>query len=410
MLILDREEHTPFVRRDLPETYTPGVALTVVLEAAPLDVVTVYAVEDRLPRGWLVAEISHEGTYDSATGKVKFGPFFDHRVRTLTYQATPPGDATGPREFSGLASANGNDSRIGGDHIITNGRVHHPADRSPEDFAIRVGELTAYATAWKIGEEWPGGPNPIPQSYVTRAGEIWRKGESYRFDVAAGPAPLWWVPGTGDGTLVPLAQVTLEGRIAAPEALIGFAPVLRALEVGHPPGRSRVVKIAIQPADGVSAYSVEERVPRDWPVSNVSHDGHYDSQTGTIRWGLFLDDEARVLTYEITLPVGQLRGGSLQGAVSFDGIEVPIRGGGETEALSVHDFAPGRVRNLIHRGESDVEISFAGDIGRRYTVQVSSDLVRWTDLDTVLNESGDILVIDRDASSPVRYYRTKPSE
>jgi hypothetical protein len=411
VVILDHEEHTPFVRRDLPETYTPGTVVNVLLEATPPDVVTVYAVEDHPPRGWRIGAISHEGTFDEATGKVKFGPFLDHQARSLSYQATPPVGTAGPREFSGVASANGNDSRITGDRIITNGRVHHPADYDSEDFFIRIGELTAYATAWKEGEEWPGGPNPIPQSYVTRAGEIWVKGEAYVFDPSAGPPPLWWVPKTQNDEPQPIAQFTLDGRVVAREGADGKGVAVRSIASDDPAGSVRVVTLSMHPAAGTSAWTAEETLPTDWPVSNISHDGHYDAARGTIRWGLFLDDKPRTLTYEIHQPVGQLRGGHLQGAVSFAGVDLPVRGGADSDAVLVRDFAPGKLRNLVRHAGDEVEVSFAGEIGRRYRIQVSSDLKNWTDIETVVNTTGDVQIIDGTAGdASVRYYRAKPTD
>lgn len=409
VIILDHGEHSPFVRRDLPDTYTPGSPVNVLLQANPLDVVTVYAVEDHPPRGWRVSAISQDGTFDAATGKVKFGPFLDNQARNLTYQATPPADTAGPREFAGIASANGHDSRIAGDRVIVHGRIHHPADRNPEDFFIRIGELTAYATAWKRGEEWPGGPNPIPQSYVTRAGEIWRKGEAYVFDPSAGPAPLWWVPKNASDEAPPIPQLTLQGRVAPEEGADGMA--IRTISVGHPPGQIRVVSITVRPKPGTRAWSLEEMIPPGWPVRNISHEGFHDEAAGYVRWGLFLDDEPRTVSYEIHLPTGQLRGGYLQGAVSLDGVELPVRGGLESEKTEVRDLAAGRLRNLVRHAGDDVEVSFAGEIGRRYVIQASSDLIHWTDLEAVVNLTGDVQVIDRSAAdASVRYYRAKPTE
>jgi len=73
----------------------------------PSSDVTVYAVEDQPPADWTVANISVGGAYDAANGKVKWGLFFDHNVRVLTYQVTPPSNAQGAVAFAGLASFDG---------------------------------------------------------------------------------------------------------------------------------------------------------------------------------------------------------------------------------------------------------------------------------------------------------------
>jgi hypothetical protein len=64
-----------------------------------------------------------------------------------------------------------------------------------------VSEMTAYGAAWKKGQGWPVGPSPIPISYVTRSGYLWRMGEAYHYDRTV-DATVWpsnaavWVTGT----------------------------------------------------------------------------------------------------------------------------------------------------------------------------------------------------------------------
>lgn len=74
-----------------------------------------YAVEDMVPAGWVVNDISHSGLWVSGEKKVKWGPFFDHTARTLTFKATPPAGETGAKTFSGTASFDGINTVIGGD-------------------------------------------------------------------------------------------------------------------------------------------------------------------------------------------------------------------------------------------------------------------------------------------------------
>ena len=58
------------------------------LQVAPSSTVSVYAVEERIPSGWAVAEVLDLGS--SAGGVIRWGPFFDSQPRTLRYsiQAT----------------------------------------------------------------------------------------------------------------------------------------------------------------------------------------------------------------------------------------------------------------------------------------------------------------------------------
>jgi sugar lactone lactonase YvrE len=77
----------PAVRK-LGPGYSPEVRMLVTLEATPPAGASVYAIEDLPPPGWSVGNVSQNGSYDQAMGKIKFGPFFDATPRTLTYEAT----------------------------------------------------------------------------------------------------------------------------------------------------------------------------------------------------------------------------------------------------------------------------------------------------------------------------------
>jgi hypothetical protein len=100
--------------RALPSCYTPSAAVAVTVTVTPDSAVGVYAVEDAPPTGWTVANISNSGTWDDVNKKVKWGPFFDNTPRTLTYQATPPANASGTKSFAGIASFDGSNAPIGG--------------------------------------------------------------------------------------------------------------------------------------------------------------------------------------------------------------------------------------------------------------------------------------------------------
>ncbi len=101
-----------------PLHYTPGEAVEVTILVA-LDVSTnVYALEDRPPAGWTVSDISHGGSFDTANGLVKWGPYFDNEDRALVYRATPPMGETDPLNFLGQASFDGTSVPIAGARTI----------------------------------------------------------------------------------------------------------------------------------------------------------------------------------------------------------------------------------------------------------------------------------------------------
>jgi PKD repeat protein len=100
-------------------TYTPGVSMTVSITVNPAPTVNAYAVEDMPPTGWTVSQISHDGAFDTATGKVKWGLFADATPRTLTYTVTPSSSSTGAQTFTGAVSFDGTSQAIIGDRTIS---------------------------------------------------------------------------------------------------------------------------------------------------------------------------------------------------------------------------------------------------------------------------------------------------
>ena len=101
--------------RDLSGGCGPGAAVTVSIAVEPPDGTLSQALEDSPPAGWTdIDNISDGGVYDSQNHKVKWGPFFDDSPRTVSYDVTPPGGATGGQCFEGTASFDGHDQVIAG--------------------------------------------------------------------------------------------------------------------------------------------------------------------------------------------------------------------------------------------------------------------------------------------------------
>ena len=67
----------------------------------------------------------------------------------------------------------------------------HPADTN-QNWNLEADESSAYGVAWKNGDTWASGPDPIPIDYVTRAGFLKESGGTY--SNAGGGRPGCWVP------------------------------------------------------------------------------------------------------------------------------------------------------------------------------------------------------------------------
>ena len=232
--------------RTLPVCYVPEYALTVTVDVGPAPEVQVQALEEQPPAGWTLGAISDGGAWDSVNAKLKWGPFFDATARAITYVLTPPAEATGAVTFAGMVSFDGAEVPVGGTKTL--GRCEsHPADVNG-DFRLVIGEVTGYGSAWKRGLTWAVPPVPIPIGYVTRAGYLWRMGETYQRD--AGACPACWMPLTAVPLPLPDGPLLLDdiptphgGPWLAPEPDEGSSradpwspgPSVIANSVGGPP-------------------------------------------------------------------------------------------------------------------------------------------------------------------------------
>lgn len=92
------------VLRVVASNYAAGVAFAVTNLTTVGSNITSYAVEDLPPSGWIVSNVSDHGTFDPATSSVKWGPFFDHQARALSYRVTPSAGSSGAFVFNGEAN------------------------------------------------------------------------------------------------------------------------------------------------------------------------------------------------------------------------------------------------------------------------------------------------------------------
>jgi len=292
--------------------YFAGGEMSVTLTAAPVAGVTNYLIEDTPPSRWTVSNISHEGTFDSDNRKVKFGPFFDSTARTLTYDLTLPSSTeTGDKTFEGKAFADSSISSIAGHDVLISCLEYLPADVN-ENFSLSGQEIAAYGAAWKKGETWELPPNPVPIEYVTRAGMLWRGGEDYKLDTSAGTPPLCWI--------------SKRKRSAGHGSRTSDSSANREIsDTLYLTGETFTVTVSVSPADAVLAYAVEEEMPPEWSVS-VGDPGHFDDVNHKVKFGPFMDNEARTLTYEVTPLLDAAGSFAFSGTASFDGENLRISG------------------------------------------------------------------------------------
>ena len=360
-----------FVERRLPAAYSPGDPFEVALDARPTAATTVYGVEDQIPEGWTaIVPAGQDGDFDKTNRKVKFGPYFDSKTRVLRYVVTPPPGSRGEKRFVGSAAADGVVSSIAGASSIDSAMAH-PADYPEPDFVLSLGEVTAYGLAWRKGRRWPVDPNPIPMDYVTRASALWRGGEKYYFDAAAGRAPGWWVSALPRNTQsLHFHGMMSNDRVHA--SMVGDSRIQRLVEP-HGMGQPANVILRVNPDPATQAHAVEERIPVEMMVSGISHEGVFDPATGSLRWGPFFDHEARALGYQVDGSPVQPLVMRIAGSGSFDGVSVPISQEHRSDSMRPS------VR-LIRTGEGGVEVLGEGDVGKTYVLESTGDFIHWFEL------------------------------
>jgi parallel beta-helix repeat protein len=139
-----------------------------------------------------------EGPVDELVANSKKDPLFID-PQNDDYQLSPDspcinaGDNTAPNQpetdLDGNPRINDTIIDIGAYEFSTTQRI--PSDQN-EDWILTNEEFNAYAEAWRKGEPWNSGPDPIPIDYVTRSGYLQKKGETYKNE--GGKKPECWKP------------------------------------------------------------------------------------------------------------------------------------------------------------------------------------------------------------------------
>jgi len=285
-------------QRSLPLVYGAGFPVEVAIDVSPDPRSQAHVIQETAPQGWTVSNIDNGGVWDGAAGLIRWGPFMDTQHRTLSYTAVPPIGASGSHDFSGIISVDGESEPLCGDTTVVPGG-YHPADLNT-NWRIGPNEFTALAAAWMQGDPWTNDPHPITADLVTNAGMLWRSGRTYLYDPSRQPP---WVPAGG--------WAFGGGKAAGMLSSVGSGEI--------------EVEVLATPQSAGTTYAVEDSPPAGWSVDRISHSGHYDAETGSVRWGPFVDGQARTLTYVASPSEGE-NAGVFAGIVSFDGAAVTISG------------------------------------------------------------------------------------
>jgi len=257
----------------------------------------------------------------------------------------------------------------------------HPADRTPADWLMTLGEVTSYASSWLRGEPWPTGPQPadtVLVDFVTSAGKLWLGGERYIFDnIPATTPPNWWTNPPPAPALASTQSATEPSNPSPRRALAGPVAeedpevVVRSAGAAVIPGVPVTITLTVTPPESVRVYAVEERLPQGWTVRDVSAKGSADASLGRVRWGPFFDHTPRTFTYLATPPA--TLAGAFQGVASLDGRSITAVG---LTDIGTPPLAGALTLRFLQGIAPFIEVS--GPPGMAFSVESSTDLIRWS--------------------------------
>ncbi|MBO4715966.1 MAG: SUMF1/EgtB/PvdO family nonheme iron enzyme [Verrucomicrobia bacterium] len=286
-----------------------GQTATVTLKLLPNDAVNVYFVEETVPAVGTITP-NNGGVYTASKNVIRWS-FLDGIAREISYTVTVPSDFNKEVTVSGEVTFDTTVRAIEGETVLDFTPKTHPADTN-KDYEISTPEISLYAVAWKLGQDWSREPVDIPMNYVARGALIWINGGDYIYD-SSKAKPACWVNTVKAASVEMASASTNERKISVAD------------------GKANVA-IEIIPAEGISVYLVEEQLPSDVTlnVSNISDGGNYIAAKNVIRWS-FLDGEVRTLTYTLEPEPGFEGALTLSGEVMFD--EETFTTEGDTEAI-----------------------------------------------------------------------------
>lgn len=331
-----------------PATYEPGLPFLSALRVKPSPVTRSWSVEQRVPAGWAVGTISHDGVLDLVNRRLKWGPFTDApgAVRNLECTLTPPVNGDGEVDLGGLAVFDTDSVPFEG--LARRFRVHESTEITrtlPPEHEGGVAFTVTLSVLSRDGTVALSLEDQLPVGWTVPAGGV--EGGGF-FDARLGRVkwgPLL-TPDTGPRTLTyrvlppldALGPVRFEGRaeVGGVTVLVGgneltTAPagrVTRVFPARYTPATEVGVRLNVRPSPVTAAHAVEEEIPESWSFLGASEGGTFDPVLRRVKWGPFTDATLRAFTYRILPPPGETNVATVGGQGVFDRATVPITGPG----------------------------------------------------------------------------------
>ena len=288
-------------------TVTPGlnaqcVAVTETLPAG-LSVV---------PNSVLANGVKGVGNYIAANNVVQWGPFLGTTSQALSYQAmglpgTYPVRATWSVDGTNGGETSDTSLVIASSEVYT---IPNPLAQEPTPSLLPPSGVGFPQKVFIVCKDDPAATiyyttdGTLPTLVPTLNGTLYNKTGWLKFDKRTSLRAVAF------GASLPSVAVSGE-----------YVPVVTTEAVALTPGTtgngtlSPTFTLSATP-NGVSCYAVEATIPYGLTPSALSGNGFWDPAAGVIRWGPYLDGQARVFSFDVAGATGTY---ALSGRVSFDG-------------------------------------------------------------------------------------------
>jgi hypothetical protein len=101
------------------------------------------------------------------------------------------------------------------------------------------------------------------------------------------------------------------------------------------PGQEVSVSLEVHPPVDTLSYAIEDHVPDGWILVSAAAGGVFDKATSQVKFGPFLDDRVRALTYTLRVPAGDMSARKFSGVFSSNGRDRPIAGDSNIQAAGL---------------------------------------------------------------------------
>ncbi len=154
-------------------------------------------------------------------------------------------------------------------------------------------------------------------------------------------AAPWSIPAAGYYVLTARATddrgaavVSASVRVIA--AVIPKPTATRYLPLGYVPGVRLLVMIGVSQPTAFGSFTVADRPPDGWTVAGVGVGGRYDALEDMVRFGPMTLSSGQIFTYEVIPPAGTTGVVTFAGALTTDGVSVPVGGAASLAPIPPH--------------------------------------------------------------------------